>query len=322
MNTSLKIKKCYCWNIRILTFFPLALLAIVINSYHSEALWARQEMSSSREPSLTASLNKESATVGEIVELTLSYVLPEGAHLVSPIEIRGLEGLKLLETVAGDGKITLKLLVDRLGTWKTGDISLAFIHGEGETSFLKTEALSLNVLSNLGDKPEEAQLRPIKDILPVGPFWMKYWPWLSILLVIMMIGAGFLYKKKVHDIRSLKAELIDPPDIRAKREIAELESLELFEKGDVRGFYFRFSEILRQYLENLRRFPAAEYTTEEIASRIQEKEDRILLPLLRQSDLAKFADNRPSRAKKEEEVKTLLLYIEKTRAVFGGSDGL
>jgi hypothetical protein len=297
----------------ITVFFCFAFLSMVVGLYHPIPLWAQEE-SSSRVPGLTASLNKESVMVGGIVELTLSYTLPEGAQLVSPLDIRGLEGLTVLETESGDGRIKLKLLVDRLGTWKTGEIFLAFNGREGEKSYLKTDSLSLNVLSNLGDKPEEAHLRPIKDIMPVRPLWIKYWPWLSILLILIMIGAGILYGHRRRKIRSLTAELIDPPDIMARKGIAELEALELFEKGDVKGFYFRFSEIIRQYLESLRGFPAVEYTTEEIASRIQEKQDRILLPLLRHSDLAKFADSRPSIAKKEEEVKMVLSYIEETSA--------
>ena len=77
---------------------------------------------------------------------------------------------------------------------------------------------------------------------------------------------------------------------------------------------------MRRYLESLRNFPAAEYTTEEIASCIREEKDRGLLSLLRQADLVKFAHNVPSPARKEDEIKTALSYIDETGTVFGGTE--
>ena len=104
----------------------------------------------------------------------------------------------------------------------------------------------------------------------------------------------------------------DPPHIRAVKEIEELEGRSLFEKGHAKAFYFRFSEILRRYLEAIRGFPAAEFTTEEIAHHIKTEQDRTLLPLLRQADLVKFADTVPTPARKEETVKAALDYIHET----------
>ena len=104
----------------------------------------------------------------------------------------------------------------------------------------------------------------------------------------------------------------DPPHVWAKKEIEHLEAQRLFEKGQAKAFYFRFSEIIRKYLESLRGFPAAEFTTEEISSSINYEQDRKLLPLLRQADLVKFADATPTPARKEEEVKAALTYIHET----------
>ena len=100
----------------------------------------------------------------------------------------------------------------------------------------------------------------------------------------------------------------------AKREIDELESQGLFEKGYVKEFYFRFSEIMRRYLESLRGFPAAEYTTQEIALSIHKPQDRQLLPLLQRADLVKFADLAPTPDRKGDEIKEALSYIRETGA--------
>jgi hypothetical protein len=116
-------------------------------------------------------------------------------------------------------------------------------------------------------------------------------------------------------VRDIVAEALESPHLRAQRELDDLESQGLFESGQIKAFYFRFSEILRHYLEGLRGFPAAEFTTEEIASRVDREEDRKLLPLLRQADLVKFADSTPTPARKEEAVKAAQAYIRDTGAV-------
>ena len=78
------------------------------------------------------------------------------------------------------------------------------------------------------------------------------------------------------------------------------------------AFYFRLSEILRQYLASIKGVPAVEFTTEEISLHISGDEDKDLIRLLRHIDLVKFADTVPTSARKMEDVKALLSYIQET----------
>ena len=106
--------------------------------------------------------------------------------------------------------------------------------------------------------------------------------------------------------------LEEPPYIRARKEIEQLEARGLFERGHIKEYYFVFSEVLRRYLESLRSFPAVEFTTEEIAHHIHNEQDRKLLLLLRQADLVKFADTIPTAARKEENIEEAFSYIRET----------
>jgi hypothetical protein len=266
-------------------------------------------------PGLTASADPVPAQFGSMVVLTLAYRLPEGSHLPAEPQIKGLEGLTAIERQTAPGQIKIRFLVDQLDTWKTGPLSLTYVDEEGKEQVLTSDPVSLSVLSNLGEKPEEARLRPIQGIFPTRALWPKYMPWGAGLLGILLAVSGFVWWRKKGRIQKVCAEVVYPPHVLAKKEIELLEAQGLFEKGEVKGFYFRFSEILRRYLESLRRFPAAEFTTEEIALRIHNEEDRRLLSLLRQADVVKFADFIPTPARKEEEVKTALSYIEETGSV-------
>ncbi len=264
---------------------------------------------------LTASLTPEAVEVGSTVVLTLSYRLPEGGRLPATLQIKGLEGLTVLERKTAPGRINIKLLVDRIDSFKTGPLSLAYLDEEGKTQVLTTDPVSVTVLSNLGKKPEEARLRPIQGIIPTKARWPRYLPWVGALLGILLAVGGFFWWRWSRHIRKVSAEVFNPPHLLARKELEQLEAQGLFEKGAIKRFYFRFSEILRRYLASLRGFPAAEFTTEEIALCIDKEEDRKLLSLLRQADLVKFSDAVPTPARKEEEVKTALSYIQETSHV-------
>jgi hypothetical protein len=272
---------------------------------------AKEPMPSSG-PALTASLDEDSAAVGSVVTLNLKYSLPKGSGFSAHPEIKGLEDLTEVNREIGPDRIRVSLLVDRLGSWKTGPISLTYVDKDGKSRNLTTEPVSLTVLSNLGEKPEEVTLRPIRGIMPTEPTWLKVLPWAAGIVIFLLIVSVMLWFYKRN--RSLKSSMAaaDPPHIRAQKELENLEAAGLFEKGEVKAYYFRFSEILRNYLESLRGFPAAEFTTEEIASFIAKETDRSLVPLLRQADRLKFADTVPTNARKEEIVSAALSYIRET----------
>ena len=267
---------------------------------------------------LLATLNPPEAKVGSTVLLTLSYHLPEGARLSPDPQIKGLEGFTIVDRQTGPGQIRVRLLVDRIGQFKTAPLSLSYFDKEGKEGFLQADPVELTTLSNLGKKPEEAQLKPIYGIVPTGSGLIKYLPWVIIALIACATGIGFfLWIKRRRNRRAFGISHASPHTL-AKKEIDELESQRLFEKGHIKEFYFRFSEIMRRYLESLRGFPAAEYTTQEIALSIRKQEDRQLLPLLQQADLVKFADLAPTPAKKDDEIKEAISFIRETGAEIDG----
>ena len=309
-----ELKKCVSlWHSIVISRSVLCLLfSLILALLAWTPLFGSQGAIEGSRPGLTASLDRDSARVGSKVILTLSYRLPEGAGFSDIPEIKGLEDLTPMDREIGPDEIRITLLVDHLGSWKTGPISVSYLDKDGKTQVLTTDPLSLTVLSNLGEKPEEAELRPIQGIIPTTPLWWKYIPWVAGIAGLLLIVFGLLWWYHRRRRKELSAMAQDPAHVWAKREIEHLEAQGLFEKGQAKAFYFRFSEIVRQYLEAIRGFPAAEFTTEEITSCIDNEQDRKLLPLLRQADLVKFADTIPTPARKEEEVNTALSYIHET----------
>lgn len=262
--------------------------------------------------SLTASLDQETVPVGGVVRLTLDYRLPEGGRLPEKIEINGLEGITVLQQVVDTRQIRIQLLADRMETWQSDSIKLGYLDSDGESQFLTAESVSVRVESNISETPEEVDLRPIRDIDPVNSIWQSYLLWLILGIVLIFGGVGFYWWYKKRQPPVFQTTYVEPPHIRARRELRGLEAQQYFEKGLVKQHYFVFSEILRQYLEAIRNFPAAEFTTEEIARHVTTEPDRKLVPLLQQADLVKFADAVPTRARKEADFNAALAYIRET----------
>ena len=261
---------------------------------------------------LSVSLDQTSVPVGGVVWLSLDYTLPEGGRLPEKLDVNGLDDLSILKQSLSPGQIRIQLLVDQVGPWQSEPISLTYLDASGQPQLLTAQPISIRAVSNLSEKAEEAQLRPIRDIIPVKSIWQSYLLWSAAIVALVLIGLGLFWWYKRRRKPAGPTEYIEPPDVRARRELLGLEKKQYFEKGRVKKYYFFYSEILRRYLEAIRNFPAAEYTTEEIARRISAESDRKLIPLLQQADLVKFADTVPTAARKEEDIKAALAYIRKT----------
>ena len=265
-------------------------------------------------PGLRAALDRDTAPVGSIILLTLRYDLPEGARLPGKVDIGGLEKLTVIDRQFKRHKITVKLLVDQLDALKTGAISISYLDAAGESKRLVADPVSLTVLSNLGDNPEEAALKPFQDIIPDIPFYMAMPFWFFVGACLVAFYVGYIVIRRYRPEKSI-AEPDDPPTpphILALRKLDDLIAKKLCETGKTKTFYFEFSAIMKHYLEDIREFPAAEYTVQEIALHIRQKEDQGLLELLRHTDQVKFADIIPTHAQTSTHIQTAMTYVRQT----------
>ncbi len=263
--------------------------------------------------SLSAAVEKNNAKVGDLLWLTLTYELPEGGQLPEDPIVGGIEKLRIVEREALPGEIKLRFMVDQLESFQTEPITLIFIDKDGTEQRLETAPVSIDVSSNLGEKPEEASLRPIQDIIPIRSKWVPFLPWAAAAGILLSLVIGWLWWRRKHRPVSILAAAVDPPHIQAEKEIDQLVADRLFEKGEVKTFYFIFSEIIRRYMESIRHFPAAEMTTEEIARHLgNTSQDQEILPLLRQADLVKFADTIPTPDRNVRDIEAARTYIRQT----------
>ncbi len=286
------------------------------------------------EPGLTASLVPNQTSVGGIITLQLKFRLPKGARPAPKPMVTGLNGLEILDRQMtpkipphspkadkkpkrfekqAAGEYRFRLMVNRLDSGDVGPFSLSYIGADGKEAFLKAGPVPLTILSNLGDKPEQATLKPIYGIVPTQSFLLKYRFWIIGGILLLLLGAAFELWFRNRQKKASSEIAQTPPDRIAIRNLKALDGRGLFEKGRIKDFYFEYSEILRHYLEAIRGFPAAEYTLEEIARTIRNKEDQALLGLLRRADMVKFADSTATPAAKTRDMEAAYAYIRNTR---------
>lgn len=270
---------------------------------------------------LSTSLDKASAPVGTVVRLNLDYRLPPEGHLPEKIDIQGLEDASIVDKKFDPGRITLKLILDGTQILETGPIRLKYLDEHGDELWLETGGIRIDVISNLEQKPEERSLKPIREIIPTQSYWRAwlFWGIPAVLIVVAILGMIIWYKRRT-DARGWQPQQT-APHVRAKRSIDDLIRTGHFEQGRYKAFYFRFSEILKHYLEEIRGFPAAEYTTEEISNNISHNEDYPIVGLLKQADLVKFADATPTPARKDQEIAAALNYIDQTSSLHQPESG-
>jgi len=262
--------------------------------------------------SLSVTVDKAEAALGSIITLTLDYSLPEGASIGQDPQIKGLEDLSVVDRDLAPGRIDVKVLLDTPQELKTSGIELAYTDGEGKESSLQAPGISVRVLSNIAQNEKEPDIKPILDIVPTKKEWVRWLIWGMVLLAVLLAAAAVILALKRWSARGQYVQVTDPAHILAKRQLHDLVREQLFEKGYHKEFYFRFSEIIRRYIEATKGFPAVEYTTEEISRHLVHDPDRQMLALLRHADLVKFADASVCVHGNQEEIKAVFDYIENT----------
>ncbi len=203
------------------------------------------------------------------------------------------------------------------GQYKIPPMQVRFRHQEKKGTInheLTTEEITITVNSLL---PKDAQVA-LNDILPPlqSPqshplYWM-----LGAVFLLLSALAAFWYFRRRKNGNAEPPPL--PPHTLAYQELDALIANGLVEKGAIKLFYIRVSEILRRYIESRFGLRAPERTTEEFLTELsftdslltQHKE--LLQKFLSHCDLVKFAKYLPSSREAGETVDLCRSFIQET----------
>ncbi len=267
--------------------------------------------------------------MGDLITLTLSLSsepqiavrLPEAGSRIAGLRIvdDGEEGPKMVDNRTVQKK-WYKFQPDSVGSYIIPALSVTYTDARGAQQELKSAQLFIEVKSVLKDKNAGAT-GEIRDIKPLQEIpWSPGQPLIYGALMVLLLFAGgvFLF----YFLGKKKNQLPAPPDpahIRAFEELEQLSREQLLERGIVREYYFRLSEIFRRYIERRFHIPAVERTTEEIMPDILNLQEcgsalkAEMREILRYADLVKFARFCPDRNTSDNDYRKVVRVIEETK---------
>lgn len=283
---------------------------------------------------LTADIDRDTIRVGEPILLTLQLDAAMGEDVRLP-EFPGEEGVpfSLLEIYppeeVTEGGVRSRTLRLKITAWETGDFEIPALEPIG--GGVGSKPIPVAVLSVGLD--ETGDIRDVKDPLaPERNWFATLLPWGALALVAALITWLIIRRR---GRKALPDPVLARVDLRPAHLIAieEINHLERDwaeaaeeENGDRRIYFFRISQVVREYIHNRFALPAPERTTREImreikGERIATESTGLLRELLAECDIVKYRGNRAESELFESLVERSLRFVEGTRESRGESGG-
>jgi hypothetical protein len=272
----------------------------------------------SQEVNVTSSFDTTKIFIGDQIKFTITIDQPSGLKLTLPLfkdtlckNIEILSG-PVIDSSSQGGRIKIigKYLVTSFdsGFYQISPVFAEMKDQNGMKRFY-SDYSQLEVMRVKITPPDTTAkiydiIKPYRAPLTIG----EVLPWI---LIIALLGA--LVWLAIRFLRKLKKSKTgieavidpDPAHIIAFRELEKLRDEQLWQKGEIKYYYTRLTEILRQYLENRFRVFSLELTTSETLAALVKtgfKKDgsyNQLKTVLTGADLVKFAKYNPEPSENE-----------------------
>ena len=147
-------------------------------------------------------------------------------------------------------------------------------------------------------------VRPLKAPVEIKDA-LQFLPVIILVLLLASAIAGFFYFKKKRHVKEKPIEPPRPPEETAFEELRSLIEARLVEKGMIKEYYIRISDIIRKYIERKYNVLALDKTTWELYRELRAKNFNrahadMIRDFLEDCDLVKFAKYAPAQKEIEE----------------------
>lgn len=258
--------------------------------------------------SVTSGIDRDTITVGDPVVLSVTVELASGWQVADPGVARALGDLDVLETEPAvqtrlAGGATRIVFRYRLSAYRVGEhalpgLTLSFRGPRGETAKAATAPLAVRVRSVILPDEDASDIKPLKPQLALPGLLaseLVRWAFAGIAAVAVLVAAtvAVLLLRRP---KRLEADGLTP----AERALAELEGLArlgLPEKGHFAEHYERMTAILRRYVAEQYRLPAAERTPRELRlemerAGVEPQQRAAIFEILNEGEVVRFHSGR------------------------------
>lgn len=211
-----------------------------------------------------------------------------------------------------------------LGELEIPPIEIAVAGPDGAVRELATDPFRIGVVSVGLD--ESRDIRDIKGPLGIARNWWALVLWL---LLAAALGAGAVYlyrRRRARPVAEVAKPKVPPRPFHlvALEALDELERSSLLERGRVKRWHVRVSEIIRTYVEGQLEVPALEMTTGEVVAGLRGAAlgggvTGAFHAFLARCDLVKFAKLRPGADESRELLGAARSLVRMTSGTGGGA---
>ncbi|HLP73314.1 MAG TPA: hypothetical protein VK155_10460 [Bacteroidales bacterium] len=284
---------------------------------------------------VTAAFDSTRILIGDQIHYTITVEQPADLMLTLPsfrdtliknIEIVGAPETDSVNLGQGQLRVTEKYLITSFdsGMYRVPPV-YAEVKNPGGLNRYYSDAAMLEVARyRIAPADSSAKIYDIVDPYRAPVTFGEILPW--ILLAIVLAGIVWFIIKWLRNRKASKTEserpvITEPAHIIAFRELEELKSKELWQKGGYKQYYTRLTEILRKYLENRYNVFSLELTTSETLDALLKTGFRkdaffnMLKGVLLSADLVKFAKYVPGGEENELHFRSAWDFVEGTKVV-------
>ena len=277
--------------------------------------------------SVGASTDTTDYLVGDFINYEIEVVTHEDVEVLPPLLPDTLTHLELISrekpVVTDDGKSQTTFYKFILAGYDSVTAVIPAVTIEyrtGNDSTLKkieTDSVVVNVHTLPVSTAEE--IKDVKSPLLIAYDWKLLLLWIGIGIIILALANYFYrrYKKKKAAQTVEERIIVIPPHVKAFRALEELEREQLWQKGRIKDYHSRITEIIREYFEERFDLHALELTTSETMLHLRgiKESEKILdvtFDFLSNADLVKFAKFQPLESVNEEMMKQARNIVQST----------
>ena len=303
--------------------------------FHIFLLFAVISATNGQNVIVTSSFDSTRIYIGDQIKFTVTIDKPSDMKVTIPFfkdtlikKIEILSGPVIDSSIIKDGrmKIIEKYLITSFdsGFYQIPPVFAELKNAGGlkrfNSDYARLEVLRLKIAPVDTTAKIYDIIKPYRAPVTIG----EIVPWALIIVVIgAVIWAAIRFYRNHKKVKTGVEQIVnpDPAHVIAFRELEKLKVEELWQKGEIKNYYTRLTEILRLYLENRYRIYSLELTTAETLDALVKrgfKKDgsyNLLKTILIGADLVKFAKYNPESSENESHYQKSWDFVQLTKEV-------
>ncbi|MCX8105640.1 MAG: hypothetical protein N3D80_07220 [Ignavibacterium album] len=258
----------------------------------------------SQEISVKAFTDSSDYLIGDHINFTLSVTYSDNVNIITPFFRDSLKQFEIIKELSAEKKKTDDkneiVYSFVLSYFDSAEVKIPpikiFYRTNSDTAFKSVQSDSLSIRIHKLKVNVEEDIKDIKPPVRIPFDWISLIIWI-LLSAILLAVIYFLYKKyflKKATEQVSKPVIVLPPHEEALMKLDQLDREQLWQKGFVKEYHSRITEIIREYFEKRFGLPALELPTSEqleLLKRIPDAKEIYSLTesFLSNADLVKFA---------------------------------